>query len=96
MLGFRGHFLTKSRRYSSTFAERRQVRADYRATEQRQALGLPEPETTLVLADWRYAGHGHTPGESALAASIAEDIRLNRETAREAMQDQRTPEGAMT
>ncbi|MFF0062118.1 replication initiator protein RepSA [Streptomyces sp. NPDC005279] len=94
MLGFRGHFLTKSRRYSSTFAERRQVRADYRATEQRQALGLPEPDTTLVLADWRYAGHGHTPGESALAASIAEDIRINRETAREAMQDQRALEGA--
>ncbi|MFF3324529.1 replication initiator protein RepSA [Streptomyces sp. NPDC002889] len=85
MLGFRGHFLTKSRRYSSTFTERRQVRADYRANEQRQVLGLPEPDTTLVLADWRYAGHGHTPGESALAASIAEDIRLNRETAREAM-----------
>ncbi|MGW0553665.1 replication initiator protein RepSA [Streptomyces sp. NPDC002926] len=87
MLGFRGHFLTKSRHYSSTFAERRQVRADYRATEQRQALGLPEPDTTLVLADWRYAGHGHTPGESALAASIAEDIRINRETAREALAD---------
>ncbi|MEU4494631.1 replication initiator protein RepSA [Streptomyces sp. NPDC023998] len=96
MLGFRGHFLTKSRRYSSTFAERRQVRADYRATEQRQNLGLPEPETTIVLADWRYAGHGHTPGESALAASIAEDIRINRETAREATQDQPSPKGAMT
>ncbi|MFI2346893.1 replication initiator protein RepSA [Streptomyces sp. NPDC019443] len=93
MLGFRGHFLTKSRRYSSTFAERRQVRADYRAAEQRQALGLPEPETTLVLADWRYAGHGHTPGESALAASIAEDIRINRETAREVLRDQLTNEG---
>ncbi|MBT2505295.1 replication initiation protein [Streptomyces sp. ISL-98] len=85
MLGFRGHFLTKSRRYSSTFGERRQIRADYRAAEQREALGLPDPQTTLVLAHWRYAGHGHTPGESALAASIAEDIRINRETAREAM-----------
>ncbi|MDQ0942152.1 excisionase family DNA binding protein [Streptomyces sp. V1I1] len=63
------------------------VRADYRATEQRQALGLPEPETTLVLADWRCAGHGHTPGESALAASIAEDIRVNRETARESLSE---------
>lgn len=87
MLGFRGHFLTKSRRYSSTFTERRQVRADYRAAEQRQALCLPEPDTTLLLADWRYAGHGRTPGESALAASIAEDIRINRETAREALAD---------
>lgn len=91
MLGFRGHFLTKSRRYSSTFGERRQVRADYRAAEQRRNLGLPEPDTTLVLADWRYAGHGHTPGESALAATIAEDIRINRETAREALQGD--PEG---
>ncbi|MGW7050814.1 replication initiator protein RepSA [Streptomyces sp. NPDC054887] len=96
MLGFRGHFLTKSRRYSSTFSERRQIRADYRAAEQREALGLPDPETTLVLADWRYAGHGHTPGEAALAASIAEDIRINRETAREAMHDQRALEGVMS
>ncbi|MEV6782198.1 replication initiator protein RepSA [Streptomyces sp. NPDC051098] len=87
MLGFRGHFLTKSRRYSSTFGERRQVRADYRAAEQRRTLGLPEPETTLLLADWRYAGNGHTPGESALAATIAEDIRINRETARESSAD---------
>ncbi|WP_306320529.1 MULTISPECIES: replication initiator protein RepSA [unclassified Streptomyces] len=85
MLGFRGHFLTKSRTYSSTFTARRQVRADYRAAQQRDALGLPDPDTTLVLADWRYAGHGHTPGESAFAASIAEDIRINRETAREAL-----------
>ncbi|MBC9716887.1 replication initiation protein [Streptomyces sp. TRM66268-LWL] len=87
MLGFRGHFLTKSRAYSRTFGERRAVRANYRAEEQRQALGLPEPDTTLVLAHWAYAGHGHTPGESALAASIAEDIRTNRDTAREALSD---------
>ncbi|MFI6941989.1 replication initiator protein RepSA [Streptomyces sp. NPDC050418] len=83
ILGFRGHFLTKSRAYSSTFGERRGVRADFRAEQQRQTLGLPDPDTTLVLAHWAYAGHGHTPGESALAATIAHDIALNRETARE-------------
>ncbi|WP_394430417.1 replication initiator protein RepSA [Streptomyces sp. SGAir0957] len=93
MLGFRGHFLTKSRYYSSTFKERRQVRADYRAAQQHEALGLPDPDTTLVLADWQYAGHGHTPGESALAASIAEDIRINREAAREALLDTSALEG---
>jgi hypothetical protein len=92
MLGFRGHFLTKSRRYSSTFAERRQVRADYRARQERREHGLPEDldateGTTLVLAHWTYAGHGHTPGESWLAASIARDIREHRETAREALAD---------
>jgi hypothetical protein len=42
MLGFRGHFLTKSRRYSSTFAGRRQVRADFRARQERREGGLPE------------------------------------------------------
>jgi hypothetical protein len=89
MLGFRGHFSTKSRRYSTTLGALRQVRADYRAAQQRQALGLDdaEPDTVLVLADWQFAGHGHTPGESVLAASIAEDIRIHRETAREALAD---------
>lgn len=37
---------------------------------------------------WVYAGQGHSPGEAALAASIARDIQLNRETAREALRDQ--------
>ncbi|WP_406718017.1 replication initiation protein [Streptomyces althioticus] len=85
MLGFRGHFSTKSRRYSTTLGELRQARADYRAAQDHGALGLDdaEPDTVLVLADWQYAGHGHTPGESALAATIARDLQLNRETARE-------------
>ncbi|MFC8521077.1 replication initiator protein RepSA [Streptomyces sp. NPDC057257] len=85
MLGFRGHFSSKSRRYSTTLGTLRQARADYRAAQERAALGLDEraPDTVLVLADWQYAGHGHTPGESALAATIARDLQLNRETARE-------------
>ncbi|OAH13416.1 replication initiator protein RepSA [Streptomyces jeddahensis] len=85
MLGFRGHFSSKSRRYSTTLGALRQARADFRAEQEREALGLVdrEPDTVLVLADWQYAGHGHTPGESALAASIARDIQTNRETARE-------------
>ncbi|MFF4804467.1 replication initiator protein RepSA [Streptomyces sp. NPDC001351] len=85
MLGFRGHFSSKSRRYSTTLGTLRQARADYRATQEREALGLDErePDTVLVLADWQYAGHGHTPGESALAATIARNLQLNRETARE-------------
>ncbi|MEU6417614.1 replication initiator protein RepSA [Streptomyces spiralis] len=90
MLGFRGHFSSKSRRYSITLGELRQARADYRAAQERDALGLDdfEPDSVLVLADWQYAGHGHTPGESALAATIARDLQLNRETAREALRDQ--------
>ena len=96
MLGFRGHFSSKSRRYSTTLGALRQARADYRAAQEHAALGLEErePNTVLVLADWQYAGHGHTPGESALAATIARDLQLNRETAREALRDQLALEGA--
>ncbi|MFR0356928.1 replication initiator protein RepSA [Streptomyces sediminimaris] len=85
MLGFRGHFSSKSRRYSTTLGALRQVRADFRAAQERAALSLDdiEPDTVLILADWQYAGHGHTPGESALAATIARNLQLNRETARE-------------
>jgi hypothetical protein len=96
MLGFRGHFSTKSRRYSTTLGALRQERADYRAAQEREALGLDdvEPDTVLVLADRQYAGHGHNPGESAPAVTIARNLQPNRETAREALHDQLAPEGA--
>ncbi|MFB7779987.1 replication initiator protein RepSA [Streptomyces bauhiniae] len=92
MLGFRGHFSTKSRSFSTTLGALRQVRADYRARQERRERGLSEDlddseGSTLVLAHWTYAGQGHTPGESWLAASIAKEIRLNRETARQALND---------
>ncbi|MCS0638751.1 replication initiation protein [Streptomyces sp. LP05-1] len=88
MLGFRGHFSTKSRAYSTTLGALRQTRADYRAAQQRAALGLPDPDdhtetTVLVVAHWSYAGHGHTPGESWLAANVRRDLQDNREHARE-------------
>ncbi|MEW2553055.1 replication initiator protein RepSA [Streptomyces zhihengii] len=97
MLGFRGHFSTKSRRYSTTLGELRQTRVDYRAAQERAARGLDdiEPDTVLVLGSWQFAGQGHSPGEAQLAASIARDIRLNRETAREALRDQLALEGAI-
>ncbi|MET9619370.1 replication initiator protein RepSA [Streptomyces sp. NPDC006464] len=96
MLGFRGHFSTKSRRYSTTLSDLRQTRADYRAAQERTARGLDdiEQDTVLVLTSWSYVGQGHSPGEAALAASIARDIQLNRETAREALRDQLALEGA--
>jgi hypothetical protein len=89
MLGFRGHFSTKSRRYSTTLGALRQVRADYRARQERRERDLPDPNdapegSTLTLAHWAYAGHGHTPGESWLAAQIHRDITEGRILAREA------------
>ncbi|MFF8454655.1 replication initiator protein RepSA [Streptomyces albidoflavus] len=101
MLGFRGHFSTKSRRYSTTLGALRQVRADYRARQERQERGWSEDlddseGSTLVLAHWSYAGHGYTPGESWLAASIAREIRENRDTAREVRADFDDLEGDST
>ncbi|GAA2432483.1 replication initiator protein RepSA [Streptomyces lavendulocolor] len=98
MLGFRGHFSTKSRQYSTTLRDLRQTRADYRAAQERTARGFDdiEPDTVLVLNSWSYAGQGHSPGEAALAASIARDIQLNRETTHEALCGQLALEGAAT
>jgi hypothetical protein len=95
MLGFRGHFSSKSPAYSTTLGALRQARADFRAEQAREELrerlladGLPDLDDldeaeTLVLAHWSYAGSGLTPGESLLAAGIASQIESNRTTARE-------------
>ncbi|MFE9252253.1 replication initiator protein RepSA [Streptomyces sp. NPDC007088] len=98
MLGFRGHFSTKSRAYSTTLGALRQIRADYRARQERHQRGLPDPDdapegSTLTLAHWTYAGHGHTPGESWLAATIHRDIHTHRTTAREARAELEAFEG---
>ncbi len=63
MLGFRGHFSTKSRHYSTTFGALRAERAQHQ--RDRAATGsiwpTPEDDTTLVLAHWRFAGQGQPP-----------------------------------
>ncbi|WP_435836349.1 replication initiator, partial [Streptomyces antibioticus] len=74
MLGFRGHFSTKSRAYSVTLGALRQERADHNEalTRERAALAghpLPDPDTVLVLSHWRFAGTGLTAAEALFAAS---------------------------
>ncbi|MFC8503164.1 replication initiator [Pedococcus sp. NPDC057267] len=91
MLGFRGHFATKSRRYSVTLgalrrARQRAQRLLAHAQEAGQPLDLSamdallmadeEDETTLVIGDWRFAGRGwETPGDAALARAAAARAR---------------------
>ncbi len=77
MLGFRGHFSTKTRRYSTTLGALRTARAEWRRLQAAIARGDdPQPvddeETTLVLAHWTYAGTGLTATEEWLAASLAD------------------------
>ena len=72
MLGFRGHFSTKSRAYSTTMGALRAERAAYQR-EYATAAGLLldlDSDTTLVINDWHFAGRGHPPPVAALAANI--------------------------
>jgi hypothetical protein len=69
MLGYGGHFSTKSRRYSTTLTALRQARTDHRAAERLAALGL-DATTVSTVGHWRYAGRGYTPDAALLAASL--------------------------
>jgi hypothetical protein len=69
MLGYGGHFSTKSRRYSTTLTALREARAEHRAAEQRTALGL-DGRTTATVGHWRYAGRGYSPDAALVAASL--------------------------
>ncbi|MEV6479383.1 replication initiator [Streptomyces sp. NPDC051576] len=71
MLGYGGHFSTKSRRYSTTLTALRQARADHRAEQQRALLGMADLPTVTV-GEWRYAGRGYSPEAALLAASVRE------------------------
>ncbi|QGN34805.1 replication initiator [Microlunatus sp. Gsoil 973] len=90
MLGFRGHFSTKSRHYSITLGRLRRARHRYRQLVARAArLGEPvdvsqiedqlladDVETTLVIGSWHYQGTGWTnPGDEALAIAAAARAR---------------------
>ncbi len=86
--GYRGHCLTKSRRYSTTFKALRQAREAYvheqliaRSTDaaQRALAGAVERTTSF-----RYVGMGHlTAADAYLAASAAARAREHRQLARE-------------
>ena len=89
MLGFGGHFLTKSRRYSITFAMLR----DQRVTFRRAQTGGPEgtepvaQPTTLVINFLAFVGAGwQTPADAMLANTSAAMAREHQQTAREALQ----------
>jgi hypothetical protein len=85
MLGYGGHFLTKSRRYSVTFGTLRAARTEHRRTQrhphgERDPWGRPLDETVvLVVASWAYAGTGYTHGPGAeLATASAAWAREHR------------------
>ncbi|MBY8853259.1 replication initiation protein, partial [Saccharothrix sp. MB29] len=79
MLAFRGHFLTKSKHYSTTFKRIREDRRAYRAAEVLDRLGLAMDDV-IVVNDWAYAGSGYAnDAERELASGIAERLRAQRQ-----------------
>ncbi|MEU1007050.1 replication initiator [Streptomyces sp. NPDC005890] len=77
-LGYRGHILSKSRAYSTTYTALRAERAHHQGH-----TDLPD---TITERHWRYVGSGHTPGAALIAAGIAEDIDRNRTVALDSIQ----------
>jgi hypothetical protein len=91
MLGFGGHWSTKSRRYSTTFGVLRQARVAF-AKRRRARDGVPldawgrpeDDQAAIVIASWMYVGSGYaTEGERWLALSAAARAREQRAVARE-------------
>lgn len=70
MLGYRGHFLTKSRAFSTTFAALRGARAAWVLAERLLDHGGPD---AVVNTEWTVIGYGYrTDEEHTIAAAIAE------------------------
>jgi hypothetical protein len=84
MLGFRGHFSTKSRRYSTTLGALRTARRQWRTAEMLRAHGITaEDASNVVIAGhWAYSGRGYSEGEAVFAKTVAEDATEARHLSR--------------
>ena len=84
MLGFGGHFLTKSRSYSAGFGLRRAARRAFREAQRYDPSQLdpwsrPVDESTVVfIGSWTYAGSGYVDSDSySLALMSADNARAD-------------------
>jgi hypothetical protein len=89
MLGFRGHWSTRSRRYSTTMGALRRARVAF-AKRRRAKDGIPldawgrpeDDDQVVIVASWVYVGRGYeTEGERWLALSAAARAREQRRVA---------------
>ena len=80
MLGFRSHFVTKFRLYSTTLRDLRAARAAYRAQQDERPDDEVDDNSTQVLSVWQYIGSGYlNPGDVLLAAGVEASLRAARE-----------------
>jgi hypothetical protein len=83
MLGYRGHFATKSRRYSTTMRALRRARRDWKR-RQHPIVEPHDDRTVITVTDLEWAGRGwRTAGDALLALSAAARAREHRRIARE-------------
>jgi hypothetical protein len=92
-LGYRGHCLTKSRRYSTTFKALREAREQH-VHQQLLARSDDAAQRAIAgavgrVASFRFVGQGHiTAADALLADSAAARAREQRRAARDALCDQ--------
>jgi hypothetical protein len=83
--GFRGHFLTKGRRYSVTFRALRGARAAFREQADpwfAEVRATARGADVVIVRALRYAGSGLSPAERAIAAGIrASEVAVGNRTA---------------
>jgi hypothetical protein len=92
-IGYRGHCLTKSRRFSVNFKDLRQTRVDHvreqlleNGDQKQRDLAQTAPEQRVTR--FEFVGIGHlTTADAYLAAQAAARAREHRELAREALYD---------
>jgi hypothetical protein len=90
--GYRGHCLTKSRHFSTTFAALRAIRQEWQVAEKRAVaestvVSGADDDTDEIVSEWTFVGMGYTTaGDAWLAESIAEEERLARRSAFEERQ----------
>jgi hypothetical protein len=93
MLGFGGHFATKSRRYSTTHKQLRAARREYQRStradwrerhHQDGSWSTTDDDTTLIVCDLTLAGIGwNTTADAQLATAAAARSREHRARIRE-------------
>ncbi len=92
MLGFGGHYSTKTRRYSTTLGALREVRREWRRQQRPEPLAIQHradedlagEETVLVINELVFARVGwHTSADAMLANTAAAQARERRQIARE-------------
>jgi hypothetical protein len=87
-LGYRGHVLTKTRRYSTTFGALRRARSHWRQNRRPAGVDPSQPDADddqaadeaeiVIERNWRYVGSGYLDADQAAKAMTAAALARSR------------------